>query len=98
METAAASFGQLTATSQHFARRLLTVGENRLEQSTVEMQAKRGRLPPAVLLAFGVPAPASVSARRTALAAVLKAAALAWPHSLQTKLCPHIPNNNKANP
>jgi len=34
---------QLTAASKTFARRLLTIGENRLELLTVEMQEERER-------------------------------------------------------
>jgi uncharacterized membrane protein YqjE len=54
MEESTASFRQLAATSKHFARRLLTIGENRLELLTVEMQEERERLRDAILLAFGV--------------------------------------------
>jgi uncharacterized membrane protein YqjE len=54
MEESTASFRQLAATSKHFARRLLTIGENRLELLTVEMQEERERLRNAILLAFGV--------------------------------------------
>ena len=39
-----------------FARRLLTIGENRLELLTVEMQEERERLLHAFLLALGVAA------------------------------------------
>jgi uncharacterized membrane protein YqjE len=45
---------QLTTTSKHFARRLLTIGENRLELLTVEVQEERERLLHAFLLALGV--------------------------------------------
>ena len=56
METATDSFGQLAADSKHFARRLLTIGENRLELLTVEVQEERERLLQAFLLALGVAA------------------------------------------
>ena len=56
METATVSFRQLAATSKQFARRLLTIGENRLELLTVEVQEERERLLHAILLAFGVAA------------------------------------------
>jgi uncharacterized membrane protein YqjE len=56
METAAISFRQLAATSKQFARRLLTIGENRLELLTVEVQEERERLLHAFLLALGVAA------------------------------------------
>ena len=56
MEESAASFRQLASTSKHFARRLLTIGENRLELLTVEVQEERERLLHAILLALGVAA------------------------------------------
>jgi uncharacterized membrane protein YqjE len=54
MEPAAASPGPFTAASKHFARRLLTIGENRLELLMLEMQEERERLLRAILLALGV--------------------------------------------
>jgi uncharacterized membrane protein YqjE len=56
MEESTASFRQLAATSKHFARRLLTIGENRLDLLAVEVQEERERLLHATLLAFGVAA------------------------------------------
>lgn len=56
MQTATVSFKQLAATSKVFARRLLTIGENRLELLTVEVQEERERLLHAILLALGVAA------------------------------------------
>jgi uncharacterized membrane protein YqjE len=56
MEKSTASIRQLAATSKHFARRLLTIGENRLELLTVEVQEERERHLRAILLAFGVAA------------------------------------------
>jgi uncharacterized membrane protein YqjE len=56
MEESKASFRQLAANSKHFARRLLTIGENRLELLTVEVQEERERLLHAFLLALGVAA------------------------------------------
>jgi uncharacterized membrane protein YqjE len=53
MEDATASFRQLAATSKDLARRLLTIGENRLELLTVEMLEERERLLRALLLALG---------------------------------------------
>ena len=50
------SFRQLAAISKQFARRLLTIGENRLELLTVEVQEERERLLHAFLLALGVAA------------------------------------------
>jgi len=54
METATDNFGQLAANAKGFARRLLTIGENRLELLTVEMQEEGKRLLHAILLALGV--------------------------------------------
>ena len=54
MEPAAASPGPFVAASKHFARRLLTIGENRLELLMLEMQEARERLLRAILLALGV--------------------------------------------
>ena len=56
MEESTAGFSPLAATSKQFARRLLTIGENRLELLVVEMQEARERLLHAFLLALGVAA------------------------------------------
>ena len=56
MEESTVSFRQLARTSKTFARRLLTIGENRLELLTVEVQEERERLLHAFLLALGVAA------------------------------------------
>jgi uncharacterized membrane protein YqjE len=56
MEPSTVNLGQLAATSKHFARRLLTVGENRLELLMVEVQEERVRLLRAMVLALGVAA------------------------------------------
>ncbi len=53
MEETTASFGQLAATSKDLARRLLIIGENRLELLAVEVQEERQRLVRALLLALG---------------------------------------------
>ena len=54
MEQATAIPGPLAASSRHFARRLLNIGENRLELLMVEMQEGRERLLRAILLGLGV--------------------------------------------
>ncbi len=54
MEPAAANSGPFAAASKHFARRLLTIGENRLELLMLEMQEERERLLRSILLALGV--------------------------------------------
>jgi uncharacterized membrane protein YqjE len=56
METTTVGFPQLAATSKQFARRLLTIGENRLELLTAEVQEESERLLHAFLLALGVAA------------------------------------------
>ncbi|MFZ0826413.1 MAG: phage holin family protein [Verrucomicrobiia bacterium] len=56
MDDSAVSFKQLASNSKHFARRLLTIGENRIELLTVEVQEERERLLHAFLLALGVAA------------------------------------------
>src|SRR5450756_1586435 len=54
METATVSFKQLATTARRFTQRLLTIGENRLELLTVEVQEEREHLLHAFLLALGV--------------------------------------------
>src|SRR5579872_557047 len=44
MEPATGHLAQMATTSKHFARRLVTIGENRLELLIVEMQEERERL------------------------------------------------------
>jgi uncharacterized membrane protein YqjE len=54
MDPGTDSFVPLTAASKRFARRLLTVGANRLELLMVEVQEERERLLRAILLALSV--------------------------------------------
>jgi uncharacterized membrane protein YqjE len=56
MEDSTSGFRPLAAAWKHLARRLLTIGENRLELLTVEVQEGRERLLHAFLLALGVAA------------------------------------------
>jgi uncharacterized membrane protein YqjE len=56
MEDSTVNFTQLAAASKECARRLLTIGENRLELLTVEVQEERERLLRAFILALGVAA------------------------------------------
>jgi uncharacterized membrane protein YqjE len=56
MEPSTDNLGHLASTSKHFARRLLTLGGNRLELLMVEVQEERLRLLRAILLALGVAA------------------------------------------
>ena len=86
MEESTVSLGQLGATSKTFARRLLTIGENRLELLTVEVQEERERLLHALLLALGVAA-FGLLAGLTLTAAI---AVLLWAWSLSRKLWTRI--------
>jgi len=54
MDDSTVSLKQLPAAWKHFARRLLAIGENRLELLAVEVQEERERLLHALLLAIGV--------------------------------------------
>jgi uncharacterized membrane protein YqjE len=54
MESSPTNTGQLVETSKRFARRLLTIGENRIELLMVELQEERERLLHAILLALGM--------------------------------------------
>jgi len=77
MDEATVSFKQLATTSKQFARRLLTIGENRLELLLVEVQEERERLLHAFFLAFGV-ATFGLFAGVTLTAAIV---VLLWPYS-----------------
>ena len=56
MEESTVGFRLLARTAKQFARRVLTIGENRLELLAVEVQEERERLLHAFLLALGVAA------------------------------------------
>jgi len=56
MEPPPANAGPFVEPSKRFARRLLTLGENRFELLLVEVQEERERLLHAILLALGVAA------------------------------------------
>ena len=77
MEESTGSFRQLAAASKECARRLLTIGENRLELLTVEVQEERERLLHAFLLALGVAAFGLLAAMTLTAAIVV----LLWDHS-----------------
>ncbi len=53
MEQATANLGQTVASAKQFARRLLTIGQNRFALLRVEVQEECERLLRALLLAFG---------------------------------------------
>jgi uncharacterized membrane protein YqjE len=77
MESSCNSIGQLVETARRLARRLLTIGENRLELLVAEVQEERARLLHAILLALGVVAFGLLAgiALTAAIAVVL------WPYS-----------------
>ena len=81
MEATTASVRQLAATSKQMARRLLTLGENRLELLAVEIQEERERLMRAFLLALAV-AVFGLLAALTLTAAIV----LCFPNSLVAAL------------
>lgn len=54
METVSAQFDQLAGSSRHLVRRLLTMGETRLELLVVEVQEAREHLLHAMMLALGI--------------------------------------------
>jgi uncharacterized membrane protein YqjE len=56
MEPAPTHAGKLVETSKRFARRLLTIGENRFQLLMVEVQEERERFLRAILFALGVAA------------------------------------------
>jgi uncharacterized membrane protein YqjE len=77
MEPATDNLGQIGVSAKRFAQRLLTIGENRLELLTVEVQEERERLLHAILLALGV-AMFGLLAILTLTAAIV---VLLWDHS-----------------
>ena len=77
MEPATIGVGQLVETSKCFARRLFTIGENRLELLMVEVQEERERLLHAILLIFGVAAFGLLAGITLSAAVVI----LLWNHS-----------------
>jgi uncharacterized membrane protein YqjE len=82
MEPAPTQSGQLVETAKRFARRLLTIGENRFELLMVEVQEERERLLRVILLALGVAAFGLLAG--LTLTAVL--VVLLWPYSPVTVL------------
>jgi uncharacterized membrane protein YqjE len=82
MDESTASFSRLASTTKHFARRLLTIVENRLELLTVEVQEERERLLHAILLALGIAAFGLVAGLTLTAALVV----LLWAYSPVTVL------------
>lgn len=54
MEDAPASLNEVGSISKQIVRRLATIGENRLELLTLEMQEERDRILCALLMALGI--------------------------------------------
>jgi uncharacterized membrane protein YqjE len=77
MAESTAGFSQLATNSKHVARRLLTIGENRLELLRVEMQEERERLLHAFLLALGLAAFGLLASMTLSAAIVV----LLWPYA-----------------
>jgi uncharacterized membrane protein YqjE len=77
MEESTVSFRHLAESSKDFARRLLTIGENRLELLTVEAQEERDRLLQAFLLALAAAAFGLLAGM--ALTAAIVVLLWAWP-------------------
>jgi uncharacterized membrane protein YqjE len=81
MEQITAHFSQITATSKHFIRRLLTIGENRLELLMVllmvEVQEERERWLRGILLALGT----AVFGFLTGIALTVALVVFLWPLS-----------------
>ena len=77
MASAPDQIGQIGVASKHLARRLLTIGENRLELLLVEVQEERERLLHAILLALGVAVFGFLAGAGLTVALVV----LFWPHS-----------------
>jgi len=77
MESSESSFSQLGTAAKQFLRRLATMGENRVELLTVEVQEERERVLHAFLLALGVAA-FGLLAGATLTAAI---AVLLWTYS-----------------
>jgi uncharacterized membrane protein YqjE len=74
MEQATANLAEISTTSKHVVRRLLTIGENRLELLMVEVQEERERLLHAVLLSLGM----AVFAFLTGVALTVALVVLLW--------------------
>jgi uncharacterized membrane protein YqjE len=77
MAESTAGFTHLATNLKHIARRLLTIGENRLELLRVEMQEERERLLCAFLLALGV----AVFGLLAGMALTVAIVVLLWPYA-----------------
>jgi uncharacterized membrane protein YqjE len=77
MEESTVSFTHLATASKQLAKRLLTIGENRLELLAVEVQEEQVRLLRAFLLTLGLAAFGLLAALTLTAAIVV----LGWPYS-----------------
>ncbi len=77
MEESTGGFSQLATSSRQIARRLLTIGENRLQLLSVEVQEERERLLRAFLMALG----AAVFALLAGMTLTAGIVVLVWPYS-----------------
>jgi uncharacterized membrane protein YqjE len=77
MRESTVSFTRLTTASRQVSRRLLTIGENRLELLAVEVQEERERLLHAFLLALAAAAFGLLAGFALSAAIVV----LGWPYS-----------------
>jgi uncharacterized membrane protein YqjE len=77
MAESTGGLSQIAAASKQIARRLLIIGENRLQLLTVEVQEERERLLRALLLALG----AAVFGLLAVLTLTAAVVVLLWPYS-----------------
>jgi len=77
MDEPAVTFGQMVAAAKRFGRRLLTIGENRIELFSVELQEERERLFRALFLLVGMGTFGLLAAISFSGLIVV----LIWPHS-----------------
>ena len=77
MDEPTVTFGQMVAAAQRFGRRLLTIGENRIELFSVELQEERERLFRALFLLMGMAAFGLLAALSISGVIVV----LLWPYS-----------------
>ncbi len=77
MEEATTASAQVAGALKHIGRRLLTIGENRVELLRVEVQEERERLLRAILMAFGMVACALLASITLTAAIVI----LLWAYS-----------------
>ena len=77
MDEPTVTYGQMVAAAQRFGRRLLTIGENRIELFSVELQEERERLFRALFLLMGMAAFGLLAALSISGVIVV----LLWPYS-----------------